>query len=203
MHQGPLLDIPARSPGCPCRYSHVPAPQHPMSRSPAEAPAHSTRKDQPAAHPANLHNKTQEGSEEILRIATASCIGCGLTADKAASQPQFPDHQPPTRRHTGRSETRPAPVAPPSSLRHLLRQGDEGQEGFDRQAGPAQRSFQRSPPQRHITSSPPPARGRGKTAKKQGAENQCYESLGKNRWLTTATSARATRPRVACSAQSR
>ena len=39
------------------------------------------------------------------------------------------------------------PFFPPSGLRHLLRRGYEGQEGYDRQAGPAQRLFQ-GPPQK-------------------------------------------------------
>jgi len=34
---------------------------------------------------------------------------------------------------------------PPSSLRHLLRRGYEGQEGFYRQAGLAHRQFQEPP----------------------------------------------------------
>jgi|GEM_PF-2107397 len=43
----------------------------------------------------------------------------------------------------------PTPFSPPSSLRHLLRRGYEGQEGFDRQAGLAWAGVaQRRPPQR-------------------------------------------------------
>ena len=61
----------------------------------------------------------------IAWIATAGLHHAALAAEDPSAGTE----------RSGIRET--TPISPPSSLRHLLGQGCEGQEGFDRQAVPA------------------------------------------------------------------